>query len=537
MTNKDYELLASKLVELLGGEKNISSYTNCISRFRVNIKNHDDANIDELIKTPNVMGVVSLENEIQIILGPNLIEKFSYEIKRQFPDLDYDGVVSPLKKQKTLSEVARENKEKQKEKNTSSIQAFMLKFGQIFMPLIFGFIGAGILSGVGGILQSIYTIPNLDNPTEIDWGDHYIAQSWAMVLGTMLNLWRQAFIVIVGWRTAEVFGGVGVIGALVASLFVPIFGSIYTSSFIDRGTEGFIFLGLHIKDPLTNWLTIGFRPEAIIDDTGTLTGYTLDYASGGIFGGMILAGLSIPTVKTVRKFTPENMDYVIASTLTILFMLFLGYALVIPISGMLFEAVAWLFQTVSGNPFGASGLAFIFLVAVVFGVEQGFIPIYAALVDKDHMNSLFPILAMAGAGQVGAVMALYFKTEKTSVLRNQIKGAIIPGFLGIGEPLIYGVSLPRPKVFLAAMIGAAFGGFFLGALSQWGGITVGLNTMFGPSGLLGSPMMVAHLDSEPSMMVGHAGLAISLYITALLITYAGGFTALQIIGVKGVDLS
>ncbi len=543
MTNKDYETLASSLVKLLGGKENISSYTNCISRFRVNVKNNEIVKIDDIIKTKNVIGIINKNNEVQIILGPNLIDKFSEEIKRQFPDLKYGGIVSPLKASKNLSEIAKENKEKQRAKNTSSVQAFMLKFGQIFMPLIFGFIGAGILSGIGGILQSIYTIPNLDNPTEIDWGNHYIAESWSNIFSTMLNLWRQAFIIIVGWRTAEVFGGVGVIGALSATLFVPIFGSIYTSSFIDVGPNGFIFLGMHIKDPTTNWLTIGFRPEIVyvsgFSDPSHIVGYTLDYASGGIFGGMILAGMSIPTVKTIRKYTPENMDFVIASTLTILFMIFLGYFLIIPISGILFEIVAWLFQTVSGNAFGASGLAFIFLVAVVFGVEQGFIPIYAALVDTQHMNSLFPILAMAGAGQVGAVMALYFKIDKNedSALRNQIKGAIIPGFLGIGEPLIYGVSLPRPKVFLAAMFGAAVGGFYLGALSSWGGVTIGLNTMFGPSGLLGAPMMTAHFDSQPSMVVGHAGLAISLYISSLIITYISGFVALQIIGVKGVDLS
>ena len=46
-----------------------------------------------------------------------------------------------------------------------------------------------------------------------------------------------------------------------------------------------------------------------------------------------------------------------------------------------------------------------------------------------------------------------------------MQGAIIPGILGIGEPLIYGVSLPRVKPFITAMIGAAFGGFFIGAMN------------------------------------------------------------------------
>jgi N-acetylmuramic acid-specific PTS system IIC component len=54
---------------------------------------------------------------------------------------------------------------------------------------------------------------------------------------------------------------------------------------------------------------------------------------------------------------------------------------------------------------------------------------------------------------------------KKGTLRKQIQGAIIPGFLGIGEPLIYGVSLPRIVPFISACIGAAIPGFFVGAMN------------------------------------------------------------------------
>jgi N-acetylmuramic acid-specific PTS system IIC component len=76
------------------------------------------------------------------------------------------------------------------------------------------------------------------------------------------------------------------------------------------------------------------------------------------------------------------------------------------------------------------------------------------------------------------------------MLRTQIKGAIIPGFLGIGEPLIYGVTLPRMKPFITACIGGACGGFFLGLIA-WLGLPVGLNTVFGPSGLVALPLMTS----------------------------------------------
>ncbi|STJ51893.1 N-acetylmuramic acid-specific PTS system EIIBC component [Escherichia coli] len=65
----------------------------------------------------------------------------------------------------------------------------------------------------------------------------------------------------------------------------------------------------------------------------------------------------------------------------------------------------------NSNPFGCAVLAGLFLIAVVFGVHQGFIPVYLALMDSQGFNSLFPILSMAGAGQVGAALALYWRAQ------------------------------------------------------------------------------------------------------------------------------
>lgn len=162
----------------------------------------------------------------------------------------------------------------------------------------------------------------------------------------------------------------------------------------------------------------------------------------------------------------------------------------------------------------------------MFGVHQGFVPVYMALVETQGFNSLFPILAMAGGGQVGAAIALYVKAAKDSVLRNQIRGAIIPGFLGVGEPLIYGVTLPRMKPFVTACLGGAAGGFFVG-LVAWMGLPVGLNTVFGPSGLVAIPMMTSADGVFPGMLV---------YVGGLFTSYLFGFIFTYFFGTKNVDL-
>jgi len=189
--------------------------------------------------------------------------------------------------------------------------------------------------------------------------------------------------------------------------------------------------------------------------------------------------------------------------------------------------MSWLFLHLNGNPFGSAVLAGLFLLAVMFGVHQGFVPVYFALMEAQGFNSLFTILAMAGGGQVGAALALYVRANKEALLRTQIKGAIIPGILGIGEPLIYGVTLPRVKPFITACLGGACGGFFIG-LVAWMGLPVGLNTVFGPSGLVALPLMTSGSGI-------YAGMAV--YAAGLLVAYLSGFILTWLFGSKNIDLS
>ncbi len=63
---------------------------------------------------------------------------------------------------------------------------------------------------------------------------------------------------------------------------------------------------------------------------------------------------------------------------------------------------------------------------------------------------------MAGAGQVGAAIAVLLRT-KNKRLKKTIISALPVGIMGVGEPLIYGVTLPLGKPFIGACIGGAVG--------------------------------------------------------------------------------
>lgn len=97
---------------------------------------------------------------------------------------------------------------------------------------------------------------------------------------------------------------------------------------------------------------------------------------------------------------PANLDMILTSAVTLLIMGAVTFTVIMPIGGWLFTGMSWLFLHLNGNPFGSAVLAGLFLLAVMFGVHQGFVPVYFALVDARALTRCSRS-AMAGAGQVG----------------------------------------------------------------------------------------------------------------------------------------
>ena len=108
--------------------------------------------------------------------------------------------------------------------------------------------------------------------------------------------------------------------------------------------------------------------------------------------------------------------------------------------------------------------------------------------------------------QVGATIAVVVKT-KNQRLKKTAQNGLIPGFLGIGEPLIYGVTLPLGKPFLGACLGAGVGGAVM-AFLKVGSVAIGV-----------SGLPLALLIADGKMLV---------FLIGVLVSYVAGyfFTAL-----------
>lgn len=184
------------------------------------------------------------------------------------------------------------------------------------------------------------------------------------------------------------------------------------------------------------------------------------------------------------------------------------------------QGAAWLLGTAGGLAgFVLGGL---FLPVVMTGMHQTLIPIHTTLIEQNGYTILLPVLAMAGAGQIGAAIAVYFRLRRNTSIQKTIKSALPAGFLGVGEPLIYGVTLPLGRPFITACIGGAFGGAVIGLFDQFG-YTIGA-VAIGASDLSLFPL----LDGSHGKAVAALGYACGLlvaYIVGFIATWFFGFSA------------
>ena len=357
----------------------------------------------------------------------------------------------------------------------NSIQSAVRVIGDIFIPLLPGIITAGLCGGVASLIAQ--TVPN--------YADNLI---WAFVhqVLTLINTAMMSYLTAwAGYRAVERFGGTPILGGML--------GMITSLDGINR---------------ISNLM--GLYNSAVPLDSVLCSG------KGGVLAVIAGALLIAFVEKAIRSVMPASVDVVSTPLLTMILCVIPYIIFIMPLFGYASGGIVWLFSRacLSENVFirAISGYcaAAAFLPLVAAGMHHGLVALYSVQLQELGYVTLYPALAMAGAGQVGAALALWKKAKKVGNedLCAVISGALPAGLLGVGEPLIYGVTLPLGKPFLTAGFGAGFGGAFIM-------VTQVAATTWGPSGLLGAFVM----NGGP----GGAGRSVLLYLVALVISYAGGY--------------
>ncbi|HIZ71698.1 MAG TPA: PTS transporter subunit EIIC [Candidatus Atopostipes pullistercoris] len=477
MAKRTNEDLLSDILQNVGGIDNIRSATNCMTRMRIRLKDDSKINQKELENVEGVMGVVEAET-LQIVVGPGTARKLTEMLVTEYKIPEDSEKPSEVEDWRETKQDIKDRQSKGRGKKALETIA------NIFIPMIPAIIAAGLFQGFSSLIGTM-----LGEGT-IDGAFWEVVQTFFALIG---NSFLGYFAVFTGVNAAKEFKATEALGGMIGAMSIA-------APLIDLSTQ----FGLYDADePLNSILTTG---------------------KGGIIGVIIGVWILAQIEKFVRKRVPDVLDIMLSPVITLLIAGLIMVFIVMPVSGVLSDWLVSFLSIFIGSEntivsiLSGYILAAVFLPMVLLGLHHGLIPIYAIQLETLGGVSLFPVLAMAGAGQVGAAIAIYMIANKANDerMKGVIAGGLPAGILGIGEPLIYGVTLPMGKPFITAGLGAGFGGAYVMMM----GVTA---SAWGPSGWVALPLM----QGTSSML--HFGIG-------LLISYLAGFIITRLV-IRQEDLT
>ena len=470
MSKDKYQILSDEIYQEIGGISNVESLIHCMTRLRIKIRDMSKVNMEKLKKISGVLGVVEADT-LEIVLGPGVNTKVATIMNNEAGVKEGETFLETSSYQSNKSEVEKKAAGVHAAHKASLKKTWwrsaLQHISAIFVPLIPAFVGAGLISGVAGILRNMLTAKVL--PMSWNLGVTVLAMI-SSALFAYLNIY-------VGINTAKEFGATPGLGGIIG-------GIVYLPGIVAPVTIPNIFDG---------------KPLAA--------------GQGGIIGVLLGVWLLSYVEKFFHKHIADSVDIIFTPFLTILIMGLFTIFVIMPLAGWfsnsLVGGINWVLKV--GGPISGFILGLFFLPMVMLGLHQILTPIHLEMIQKLGFTPLLPILAMAGGGQVGAAIALWVKCRKNKQLVNMIKGALPVGILGVGEPLIYGVTLPLGRPFITACVGGGIGGAVVAAFGQVGSIAIG------PSGVALIPLIAHNMWWA--------------YVLGLLASYVGGFIATYFWGV------
>lgn len=465
--------LAERIIAAVGGMDNIDSVMNCMTRVRIKVLDENKVDDQELRHIDGVMGVIH-DERIQVVVGPGTVNKVANHMAElsgvklgdRIPHNHNDSEKMDYKSY--AADKAKANKEahKAKQKN-GKLNKVLKSIANIFIPLIPAFIGAGLIGGIAAVLSNLMVAG-------------YISGAWITQLITVFNVIKDGMLaylaIFTGINAAKEFGATPGLGGVIG------------------GTT----------------LLTGIAGENIL--MNVFTGEPLQPGQGGIIGVIFAVWILSIVEKRLHKIVPNAIDIIVTPTIALLIVGLLTIFIFMPLAGFVSDSLVSVVNGIIsiGGVFSGFIIGASFLPLVMLGLHHIFTPIHIEMINQSGATYLLPIAAMAGAGQVGAALALWVRCKRNTTLRNTLKGALPVGFLGIGEPLIYGVTLPLGRPFLTACIGGGIGGAVIGGIGHIGAKAIG------PSGVSLLPLI------SDNMYLG--------YIAGLLAAYAGGFVCTYLFG-------
>ena len=428
----DYARAARETLEAVGGAQNVVSAAHCATRLRLVIADNskvDKAAVDEI---EGAKGNFEASGQLQIIFGTGTVNKVYEEFIKQ-------GGITAASKEEAKAAVAEQ-------------QNFFMRaiktLSDVFVPIIPAIVASGMLMGIMG-------------------GIEFMGNSGIIALDTNSVWWRIAGLInacalanlqiLLGFSAATVFGGNPYLGASFGALLIS--GSFINAYGAADAIANGEMISLEVIPGLYSIDWIGYQGHVIPILVGT----------------WILCFFE----KKLHQIVPEMFDLFVTPLLSMAGAAYITILFVGPVFVWLENAILGLLTALLAIPFGIGYIiiGLIYSPSVVTGLHQMYTTIDVSMLGNLGVTYWLPIASAANIAQGGACLAVAIKTKNPKTKALAVPSGI-SCLLGITEPAIFGVNLPKFKPFVAGMIGAAVGAFIC-SLTQLGATGTGVTGLFG----------------------------------------------------------
>lgn len=402
----DYESVAKKILQRVGGAENVTGLVHCMTRLRFNLKDESIVDDEAVKKTKGVMGVMKKGGQYQIIIGN---------------DVGY--VYEELNKLGKFSNQVPKKKENSTEKK-NILTMLMDTISGIMTPVIPAIIGAAMIK----VLLTLLPMTGVLNTS----GDTY---QLLTVIGDGAFFFMPVLIAV---SASKKFGTNVYYAASIALIMLhPNFISMMTTA--HDANETIRFLGLI---PVT-YATYSYSVIPII-----LAVWSLKYVE-----------------KFVDKITPVITKNFLKPMLVVLIEAPIALIILGPlgaICGNVLSDVVYFIHDKLG--FIAVGLvAGIYPFVVMAGMHHAFTPIKLGMIATTGYENFICIGELcSNMAQGAASLAVAIKSKNKDFKQIAGSSAFSALLAGITEPALYGVTLRLKRPMLGACIGAVAGGLFGG---------------------------------------------------------------------------
>ena len=397
--SKKYESLAKEIVTAIGGKENVANAFHCQTRLRFTLKDEKSIDDKKVEAIDGVQKVIRNAGVYQVVIGTHVADVF--EEVEKLVDIK-SGVDTEVPKAK------------------KNVAETVIDFvAAVFQPVIPALSGAGMVKALLALLVVCKLIDNT-------------AQTYQL-----LNLFADGVFyflpMILAYTTAQKMKCNPILAVGVAAMMMH------------PNWTAMVSAG----DPVQFFSVIPFR----------LTTY-----SNSVIPIILIIFVQSYVEKALKKIIPKAVELVFVPMFTFLIMGTLAFSVLGPLGAIVGGWMATFFTFLSVNVSWAPAVLIggLLLVMVMFGIHNGIAPLGVMQMANLGYDSIFgPGCVCSNMAQATAGAVVAFRTRNKKTKQVATSGSIT-AYMGITEPILYGVNLPKKYPLVAAMIGGGFGGLYAG---------------------------------------------------------------------------